>query len=280
MASYQHLLQHTKPRFESPAKVFAKLKSRVQREGMCARDEGAFKGKGPLCSVREQHGAESKSPRKRAESTWMTDELKENHRFGSYRNEAQALTLSPISSPQKTFGCSYADISSKPVEEMPPVCTPRKGAFLESTAVSYPLSLVNRQHTEPPQIRDLDVFKVTGRTPAKVQPVEKDCAPLDKLTSPAYMFSPMRKRLRKRKWEPLEFNKVSSSTKEVSCEALRQPQERKTSTSEDDTHNNTSTEDLGHVRGFSAGQVTRDTVFPLPRSTAKKGEMLLLLPSK
>ncbi|XP_044021916.1 mis18-binding protein 1 isoform X2 [Siniperca chuatsi] len=289
MASYHHLLQHTKPRFESPAKVFAKLKSKVQREGMCAT-EGGFTGKGPLCNVREKNGAGLKSPWKIAESTWMIDEPKENQRFGSYRNEAQALTLSPISSPQKTFGYSYSDISSKLVDEMPPVTdighgyVPRKKAFLESTAESRPLSLVNRKQilTEPAQIRDLDGFKVTSRTPVKIQPVEKDCVrsvfeeecvPLEELTSPAYMFSPMRKRLRKRKWEPQEFNKVSSSTKEVGNEVISQPLERKTSSafSEDDTHNNT----CMHLRGFSAdrserNQFTHEAMFPRCQVIAEK----------
>ncbi|XP_070777082.1 mis18-binding protein 1 [Enoplosus armatus] len=286
MASFHHFLQHTKPRFESPAKVFAKLKSKVQREEMCAQ-EGTFTVNGPLCSVRDKHGSGFKSPRKRAESTWMTDEVKENQRVGSYRNEAQALTLSPISSPQKTFGYSYSDISSRFVEEMPPLtdtgrgCSPRKRAFLESTAVSRPFSLVNRTQilTEPPRIGDLDGFKVTSRTPVKIQPVEEDClrgvfeeecAPLNKLMSPAYVFSPMKKRLRKRKWE-LHENKVSSSTKEVSNEV------RKTSSafSEDDTHNNTRMEDVGGLRGFPAdrsemNQFTHEPTFPPSRSTLTK----------
>ncbi|XP_070698059.1 mis18-binding protein 1 [Pempheris klunzingeri] len=267
MDSYHHLLQHSKPPFESPAKVFAKLKSKVQRGETCAKE--------PLCSAGEKHGGGFM----RADSTWMTEELKENQRFGSYRNEAQALTLSPISSPQKTFAYLYSDISRK--EERPPVAdighayTPRKTAFLASTAVCHPFSVVNRQQitSEPPQIRDSDGFKVTSRTPVKVQPVENDCVfeeecvPLDKLRSPAFMFSPMRKRLRKRK--------VSSSTKEKRSGGVRQPQERKTSStfSENDTH--TGMEDLGQVGGFSAGrpemsQFTHEPILPPPRSTAKK----------
>ncbi|XP_038585353.1 mis18-binding protein 1 isoform X4 [Micropterus salmoides] len=284
MASYHHVLQHTRPRFESPAKVFAKLKSKVQREGMCAKD-GTLTGKAPLCNVREKHGAGFRSPRKRAESTWMTDDLKENQRFGSYRNEAQALTLSPISSPQKT-GCSYSDLSSRLVEEMPPVtdighgCTQRQRAFLESTVDSRPFR--KQILTEPPQIRDLNGFKVTSRTPVKIQPVENDyvrsvfeeeCAPLEELTSPTYIFSPMRKRLRKRKWELHELNKVSSSTKEISNEIISQPRERKTSSasSKDDTQKNTPM-DLG---GSSAdrsemNQFTQEAMFPPPRPTATK----------
>ncbi|XP_035530475.1 mis18-binding protein 1 [Morone saxatilis] len=284
MASYHRLLQHTTPRFESPAKVFAKLKSKVQREGMCATEGAAGAAADPLCNVREKHVV--KSPRRRTESTWMTEEHKENQRVGSYRNEAQALTLSPISSPQKTFGYSYSDMSSRPAEEMPPVtgrgrgCTPRKGAFLESTAVSYPLSQTRKQiHTGPPHIRDLDGFKVTSKTPVKIQPAENDsvrhvfeeeCAPL---MSSASVFSPMRKRLRKRKWEPWGFNDVSSSTRELSD----QTRERKTCSAfrEDDAHNNTYMGDVDHGRGFSAdwsdtNQFSHEPTFPPPKSIGKK----------
>lgn len=287
MASYHNLLQHSKPRFESPAKVFAKLKSKVQREGISARD-GTFTVKDPLGF---------KSPRRRAKSTdWMNDELKENQRSGSYRNEAEALTLSPISSPQKTFNNPYPD-NSRHVEDMAPLaelghgCSPRKRAFLESTAVSHPSFLVNRRriHSEPPNIRGL----VTSRTPVKTQPVESDCvnsvfeeAPLDKLVSPAaYMLSPARKRLKKRTWEQQEFNKVSSSTKEVSSETISQPQERKSSCTFSEEDNNTCMEDLGHVRGFSAdpserNQFTHEPMFPSPRTIGVNREILFLLYSE
>ncbi|XP_031134714.1 mis18-binding protein 1 isoform X2 [Sander lucioperca] len=293
MASYHHVLQQTNRRFESPAKVFAKLKSKVER-GICAK-EGTFTSDDPLCNfnvsnVTEKHGAVFKSPKKGTESTWMAEQHKENQRYGSYRNQAQALTLSPISSPQKNVGYLYSDISSDHVEEMPPGtitghgCTPRKRAFLESTAVSYPSSRDNRKqiHKKPPQIRDSGGFKVTSRTPVKIQPVEPDhagseledgCAPLDKLFSPAYMLSPTRKRL-KRKWEPQEFNKVSSSTKEVSNESISQPQQRKTfSAASEDKH--TCIENLANIRGFSAdplemNQFTHNSVFSSLRPIAMK----------
>uniref|UniRef100_UPI0037E7C015 mis18-binding protein 1 isoform X2 n=1 Tax=Semicossyphus pulcher TaxID=241346 RepID=UPI0037E7C015 len=285
MASYHHIFQQSKPRFESPAKVFAKLKSKVQREEMCA-NEGFFSNTANNSLCGEKHGAVFKSPRKRAESTWMTDELKENQRFGPYRNEAQALTLSPIPSPEKRFGYSYSDITSKPVEEMSHVTdvghgyTPRKRAFLESTAVSHPLSLYNRAqiHTEPPQSRHLDGFQVsTSRTPVKMQPREEDCvrrsefeeesAFLDTLKSPALMFSPMRNRLRKRKSELQEFNRVSYCTNQASNEVFVQPLERKTSSafSEDDAHSNTCMDDLEDDEGF----FTHEAML-CPRPTAVK----------
>lgn len=289
MASYRHLSQDTKPRFESPAKVFAKLKYRVQREARCANEEG-FTGKDFLCNVRDKHGGEFKSPRRRAESTWITDELKENQRFGSYRNEVHAMTISPISSPQKTFSCSLSNIGHKPADEISPVTerghgyTPRQRAFLESTAVSQPDFLVGQQiHTEPPQIRDLGGFNVTSRTPVKMQPVDNSglyegCAPL---MSPVHRFTPMS--LRKRKWEPLGCNNIDNSIREISSEIISHPKGRKPSrvSSEDDTHQNTCMEDLGHVSQFSVdqpemNQVTCEHVFKPPRSIAKKRKILLL----
>lgn len=282
MASYQHLLQHTTPQFESPAKVFAKLKSKVQREGTCAND-GIYTRKDPMCNVKEKHGAEFKSPRKRPESPWMTGELKENQRFSS-GNEAQALTISPISSPQKAFGYLYSDRSRKPSQAMPAAterghgCTPTTGTFLESNRKQI--------YKESPQVRVLDGFNVTSRTPVKIQSVENDCM-LEKerapLMSSASMFTPMRKKLRKRKWEPWGFSNVSSSTKGVSSEVISQPQEKKTSCafSEGETHNNTCMEDLVHVRGFPAGpsemnHFTHEPMFTPRRSTAVKRKILLL----
>ncbi|XP_071354861.1 mis18-binding protein 1 [Trachinotus anak] len=288
MASYRHLLQHTNPRSESPAKIFAKLKSKVQREAMCAKD--------PLYNVGERHGADFNSPRKRAESFRTTAELKENQRFGSYHNEVQALTLSPISTPQKTFGYSFSDISSKHVDDMLPEMghaftsrnghTPTKRAFLESTAVSHPLSLVNREQIRSEhQIRDFGGFQVTSKTPVKTDTENErvrgvfveDRVPLDKVMSPAKTFSPMKTRVRKRKWEQKDLNNVSSTTREVNNEGMSQPQVRKTSTafSEDGTHNKSCLEDLGDVRGFPADRsemnlLTHEPVFPPPRSTAEK----------
>lgn len=281
MASYQYLL-HTNPRFESPAKVFAKLKSKVQLEKVCANG-GIYTSKDPMCIVQEKHGAEFKSPRKRTGSVWMTDELKENQRFGSC-NEARAMAISPTSSSQKTFKNSYSGTCSKPAEEMPPVaergreCTPGKGAC---PVVFQPLFSVNRKqiHTEAPQIRDLNGFNVTSRTPVKIQSVENDCMLEDEpLMSSSSLFSPMRQRLRKRKLEPLGFNNVNSRT-EVSSEAISQPQRRKTHCAF--SEGETCTEDLANVRGFSAGrsemhQFIREPVFLPPRSTAKKREILLL----
>lgn len=259
MASYLDLLQQTKPQFESPAKVFAKLKSKVQKEAMCAKD-----GNGPPNNAREEHRVNLKSPRKQQQRIWVTDEFDENQRFGS---EAQPLILSPIKSPQKTSLYSYSDFIRKSLEETPPVvemglgCTRSERRFLESTAVSHPLFLTNHIHKEPPQVRDSDRFIVSSRTPLKVQPVESDCksiasdeecAPLHQPVSTASAFSPMVKRLRKRKWEQQEFNKVNS-TEEVRNEFTCQPRQRKApALSEENTHST-----WMNIRGCSADQPER-----------------------
>ncbi|KAM6917161.1 mis18-binding protein 1-like [Lycodopsis pacificus] len=273
MALFHNLLQHTTPMFESPAKVFAKLKSKVQREAIHAKED-TFTGSDPLCNVRHKHGSVFKSPRKRAERTWMTDELKKNQRSGYYRNEVQALTLSPISSPEKSF--VHPDSIRQHVKEKPPMtetrhgCTTRRRAFLESTALPHPSHPVNRKqiHTESPQTRDSGGFKVISRTLVdsdfESSVFVEGCAPLDPRMSPAFMLSPTRKML-KRKCEPQEFNRVTSGTKEVRNESRSQTQKRKTSRAFSGD-NNTCTGGLGNVRGLSAAseanQFLHEPVFP------------------
>ncbi|KAK1894129.1 Mis18-binding protein 1 [Dissostichus eleginoides] len=252
MSSSQHESKETNPQFESPARVFAKLKSKVREENPSA-NQWTFPGK--LYGIREKHGGVFKSPKKRSESTWMTEQFKENKRSSSYRDELQALTLSPISSPQKVSGYWFSDISSERVEEVPlggHGCTPRKRAFLESTALSIRPPI----HTEPAQIRDSAGFHGFSRTSVKRQPLEHDFVnsvfgegypPVDN-RMPTPFVSPMRNRLRKRTWEPQEFDKVSSCRK-VSNEGHPQP-ERKTSSAFG--------ENVGNVRGFSADQSDMD----------------------
>ncbi|XP_035023774.2 LOW QUALITY PROTEIN: mis18-binding protein 1 [Hippoglossus stenolepis] len=260
MASFHHLLQHKTPRFESPAKVFAKLKSKVQREAMYATE--------PPCNVREKHGGEFS----REENFRLAEELKENHTHGFYRSEVQALTLSPISTPQKNFGYSFSNDGIPPVAETGHAFmfrnehTPTKRGFLESTAVSHSLT---RGPRDPPQISD--GFTVSSRTPAKTQPVEDRCVrgvyeedPRRSFMSPAKMLSPQGKRLRKRKWEQQEFNKVSSR-KEVGAAVRSQTDTRR--------------EDEGDVRGFPAevNQGTRAPLFPTPRSMAMKRACVVMM---
>nr|XP_020446589.1 mis18-binding protein 1 isoform X2 [Monopterus albus] len=286
MASYKHLLQHAKPKHESPAKVFAKLKSKVQREAMCVKED-VFTDNDSPCKGGEKHGAPFNSQRNRAKHFCVTDEHKENHRFASCNvtSEVRALTLSPISSPRKT-GYSLSDIRSKHATETPPVTerihgvmsrnehTPTKKAFLESAAVSHHLSQVNREqlHPEPPQIRDMYAF---SRAPTKSQLAEDDCvrteeecASPNKLMSPAKLYTPIKNRLRKRTWEQQEFDKVSNSTKVVSTEHTNQQQQR------NNTHSTCMDDDLGDVRGFPVDgsemtQFTHEPMSPPPRSVAE-----------
>ncbi|XP_068195267.1 mis18-binding protein 1 isoform X2 [Antennarius striatus] len=258
MASYQHLKQHTKPRYESPAKVFAKLKSKVQRQ-MCA-GERIFATSDALNKV-SGGGAQFRSPTKRtADNSSIADELKENERFGSYPHEMQPLTLSPISSPQKDFGYSYSDHISKPAGLFYPMInrghghTPGKRTNLESTEMFEPhFSVIRKQtHTEPISSRDLDDFNVNSMT--NIQPMLQE----NNSTKPsASVFSPMKKRLRKRKGD---LN-VSYLAKQV-CSDGRHVQE--SVFIQDDTHHNSCLEDLVHNRGTSAVH------FPPPPSAAKK----------
>lgn len=271
MASYQNLLQHTNSRLDSPAKVFAKLKSNVTRKRI-REDEGIYTSNDPLSTAKDKHGAEFKSPRKRTGSTRMTDEINEIQNIGS-GIEAKALTISPISSPQKSHRYFYSDSRSKHAEEIPPFaqsghgCTPRMASFRESAPMSQPLFLMNRKniYTEPPQTRDADGFNVTNRTPLKHLFVENNCT-LEKdsaLISPVSMFFPKRTR----KAEPWEFDKAISSIKEVSS---GQPGARKTSCAfnEGEIQSNTLIDKLR----FPAGQLemTQEPMFSPPKSAAKK----------
>lgn len=181
MAAYQTIFQQTTSRTESPAKVFAKLKSKVDRES----SGGVYTRRDLLGKVKEKHGGEFMSSRKRA-NHWTLDEPDENCGLGFV---CKAVTISPMSSPQKTFGFSHEDWSSKPAEDVLSVgeriCTPRKGSFLESSARS---ASKTQNLTEAPRVRD--GFGVMIRTPQqKIQAADKETRSV---------FSPMRSKLRKR----------------------------------------------------------------------------------
>lgn len=263
MASYHghHFSQHTNTRSESPAKIFAKLKSKVKREAMRAMD--------PECNVnvRDKHGAGFNSPRKRADGSRVNTELKENQRFVSYQGDVQALTLSPMSTPKKTFVYPLSDTNSRHVEGIfmqRNGRTPTKMDFLESAAV--PLSLVNNNNRE----------QINSRSPVKTGMDRVRCvldgarAPLDQLLSPVTTFSPMKTRVRKRKLEQEEFNNVSSTTIECDHEGASQPQIRRISTEDHEIHTMTLLEDRG-ARGFPADP-SQTNQLPPSRSTAMNRE--------
>lgn len=226
MASYQHLEEHSNPQFQSPAKVFARLKSKVQREGVRANN-GIATRNDPPCNVKGNHGAEFMSPRK---TTLMEGDLADSRGSGS-REEAKPLTISPIPSPRKTFG--GWNLPSSLAEDKPLVSgggrehSSRQGTFLESTALPQAQFLVNRKqiHEASARIRDVAGFNASNKTPVKS--VGNDCMFRKEQTlqiSPSSVFSPIKNRLRKRKFEPWDFNNVSSSTK-IDNDTRSEPQE-------------------------------------------------------
>ncbi|XP_069571001.1 mis18-binding protein 1 [Brachyistius frenatus] len=252
MASYYDFSPRTTTRFQSPAKIFSQLKSKLQMETMCAKD-GVFARRDPLRDAREKPGAEFKSPRKKT-----TEERGETRRF----REAQAATLSPSSSPPKDLQCSYSDIRWTSSEDVSAVSDSgfgrREGAFLESTAASqsrFPLR-GDPIHEGPARIGD-------SGTPVKTRPGGRD---RDKPASAAGVFSPVEKRLRKRKWEQLDFDKVSRRLEGVGSGNRGQPQRKKTSASADQS------------------QGIREVMFPSP-TTEKRCQVitescLLMSPAK
>lgn len=275
MASHQHLLQHSNPRSESPAKVFAKLKSKVQREEAYAKDGYSTRNE-RLGDFKINQGAQFRSPRK------PTEKCNLNERKGfSSRDEAKALTISPISSPQKNFGFWN---SRDTLVEDPLVsgrghgCTPRKGGFLDSSAVPHSHILVNskQNHVESTRSRDVDGFYASNKTHMKA--VENDQMLRKDQTfekSPTTIYSPMKNRLRKRKFEPWDFTNISSSTK-IHNDTQNEPQEfRKCYVV---------MENLAHRPGFSAVQPVinhfpQEPIMPPPRSMSTKREIYFPLKS-
>lgn len=206
MASYR-LLHRSYANFESPAKVFAQLKSKVQKEAKSTK-----MGKNGACSVREEFRPVFHSPKKT--NLWMTEELTDSQGFDSDLNEANALTLSPIMSPQKTFDCAPPD--DRLLDETL-ARTQKDYPFLESTAVSHPLSSVNRclalERGRPMR----GSGRLGGyRSPAKAagrDALDNKRVPLVIGCSPNGLFSPMRNR--KRKLEQHEFRKTSVMKEEI-----------------------------------------------------------------
>ncbi|XP_029901075.1 mis18-binding protein 1 [Myripristis murdjan] len=271
---HRHPLQQNKSQVESPAKVFAKLKSKVQTGAMCGNEGFQVERDIPF-RAKEMGRAEFNSPRKIREDTWTADMPKENQRF-NFANEAEALTLSPTQSPRKTLSCALS--GSKTLQGMSPVkdvgifLKPRNGhtqpkrRVLEPAAGFHPHSLVNTKPIQRPSplIRDLDDCKMTHRTPVKVQPPNlsteggdgrnvpvEACVFLDKrpLMSPAKTFAHM-KRERKRTWEQQE-SYTERNNGGFPCHSQARP----TSTAVE-SHNSTSMVVFNSLQGssFSAQQ--------------------------
>ncbi|XP_054652619.1 mis18-binding protein 1 isoform X2 [Dunckerocampus dactyliophorus] len=197
--------RHSSARFESPAKVFAKMKSKVQREAMCA-NEGGFIGKDQTFGVREEeHGEDFSLPRRITEGIWEANDLKQNHRVG----QLKALTLSPIKSPRKC----YSAVEIPHMTNAGNGFQSTNGHLMESTAVFHSHLKADQCST-----RDLAVCNGTTRTPVKKH-VDisfgrlKGFAPLDaSVPQDTTYFSPTRKKLKKRKLVEQEMDKASRST--------------------------------------------------------------------
>lgn len=232
--------------------MFTKLKSKVRRE-TCA-NERIY-----TTHDRGKHGAEFRS----ADSSTLMGEPKENQRYGSI--DTQPLTLSPIASHQATFEYSSSGVGSKPAEMLSPRGgrghgrEPRK----EAAEAFQPHCPVSRKQVQAFPIGDVGGFRVADESLVNTQP----------LGAPASVFTPIRNRLRKRKWD---LTIVSGRMKEGGRDVTCQPQERRTSTpfGLDDNHNNTCVEGALHVGGVSAGHAEVNH-FPPPPSAAKKREIRL-----
>ncbi|KAM4723396.1 mis18-binding protein 1 isoform 2-T2 [Anableps anableps] len=249
-----HLFKRNDPCFQSPAKVFAKLKSKVQKE---AESEKELIGK-----VRKQHGDGVKAggvcgadglgfTRNPAGFCWI-EELKENNRFASRQSDAQAVTLSPISSPEKTFDYPSSAISRLPLHKEFPLnetlrgFTRRNRVLMESTAVSQPLSGVFIDQI-PDGFSRIQPTERFGRSVSN-----KEALPLDRIRSPGSVFSPMKNRLRKRKQDPYDSRRASRTSEESSEDSGPPQARRRPVVIADSAQNNFCRQVRNNVKGFPA----------------------------
>ncbi|CAG5866452.1 unnamed protein product [Menidia menidia] len=277
MAAYD-LSRRANPSFQSPAKVFAKMKSKVQKEATCGK-EVFIASKDPLCEVRGKQEAA-----KRAANIWTHTELKENRRLDSYADEAQALTLSPISSPRKTFDYTCSDISSKPLDVTSPggesMCggTPGGRAVLQSTAVDHPLCLVSRDQT---RVVDPGGFHVSSRTPVNLPPLQnyrKDDSEFALLNKHkplvASVHTPMRNRLRKRKWEQQEVRRPSGHT--PGSKEDQSPEQEREAPALMEAYGHNNTPGRGVVKSADPCERLHQPMFSPPGSAVRKGCIVTL----
>ncbi|XP_049595372.1 mis18-binding protein 1 isoform X2 [Syngnathus scovelli] len=171
MASYQCALQCPHTLYQSPAKVFAKLKKKIQD------------GEQTTCGI-GQYATQMTTGWSGRDNFWDSNELQ--HKFG----EEEALTISPLKSPQKSDGYSYAMERPYTTNALHRFKSPM-GRFLESTYEP-------RVCTDPRSTRDpRQIFDKN---------LENQISPTDSCTPSVSSFSPARKKLRKRKAE--EINKI------------------------------------------------------------------------
>ncbi|XP_054909580.1 mis18-binding protein 1 [Poeciliopsis prolifica] len=206
-----HLLQRKDPCLQSPAKIFAKLKCKVQKE--------AQGGQELLRKVGEQYGHGVKaaavsradgpgSNRDPAGFCW-SEKMKENNKFASCQTPAQAETLSPISSPEET---DYS-ISRDPLHRVSPLkdrfrgFTRRTRVLMESTSMSQLPSGVYRDQS-PDGFSRIQPAEICGKSA-----FSKEALSLRPI-SPCCAFSPIKNRLRKRKLDLNDTLKPSRTTED------------------------------------------------------------------
>ncbi|XP_015234708.1 PREDICTED: mis18-binding protein 1 isoform X1 [Cyprinodon variegatus] len=222
MASY-HLSKREDPRYQSPAKIFARLKWEIQKEAEDISEQQRH-GADRRCSLKTDGVCRATRPRYKPYPSEFcrSEELWENNRLACYEAEAQPLVLSPTSSPDQSLEpCSSASLRLPLQQEVPlnypvPGSTRRTGS-IESTTFSRPASGVCRD-------------QITAGL-SRTQPKENwrvfnnEAVPLNP-RSPDSMYSPMRKRLRKRRLEPLDSQNARGTSKELS-EDLGPPETRR-----------------------------------------------------
>ncbi|XP_072313541.1 mis18-binding protein 1 [Eucyclogobius newberryi] len=184
MASYHQIQHNSRAPFESPAKIFAKLKSKLKQRPSVEdfSDED--------CRAAEIHGGQF-TPNRRTER--HSKDFSPLQALGS--GEVTAVTLSPISSPPKRLQCRT---DREPLFNHARM--PRRTPLMESTALCN--TSASRSHTEAfhPRTGDAGGFVVCG-------PGDVENAGPPHFISPNSVFSPMRKRLRKRKSDDQLLNK-------------------------------------------------------------------------
>ncbi|KAJ0044244.1 hypothetical protein NL108_004290 [Boleophthalmus pectinirostris] len=197
MASYHQIQHHLRAPFESPAKVFAKLKSKVQRVAVDDFSEDE-------CQPAEFKRPLYYTPKRRTESHG-TDKPGDFSQSLLGNGEVTAVTLSPISSPQKNdqyvTDCDRMHCTNTKLNIFNPACTPRRRALMESTAVCS--TTAPQTHMDDFDTRASDRFVLC-------EPGDLENAAPPRFITPNSVFSPMRKRLRKRKSHNELWNKPNS----------------------------------------------------------------------
>ncbi|XP_045062107.1 uncharacterized protein LOC121539030 isoform X2 [Coregonus clupeaformis] len=191
----------TRELVESPAKVFARMKSRVQAERIPVENERTKTPK-PVREkqvrekrVQEEHGGVMNSPRKRHQP-WVNYEQKENEDL-EFTYEAEAMTLSPVQSPNKGLTYSHFMVHTQDLQRPSPLKdlgssafkqtnrnTQNKGPALDAfstksqrKALSYPHTLLSSNDIQQPApLKDFEsASQTTNRRSKHRSKSTEDC---------------------------------------------------------------------------------------------------------